>query len=156
MKGFEAPKQLSSEEMAKIEKEKIEQKVWFDEPLDNLREKLEKEEQPEEYITRQLSIVKENIKKAKDVHDAFERGGGSPEVQEAKLKVRDLTEALEMHKKEEPDDKETIEHFEREIKLNQRVVDGERLVDVLDSMRSDEDKKRIKEAKKRHDQMKQL
>lgn len=37
--SFEAPKQPSPEEMAKIKKEKIEQKVWFDEPLDNLRKK---------------------------------------------------------------------------------------------------------------------
>ncbi|MFQ5662153.1 MAG: hypothetical protein ACE5F2_02800 [Candidatus Paceibacteria bacterium] len=67
-----------------------------------------------------------------------------------------MTKILESIKKDDPDDKETIEHLEKEIVLNQRVVDGENLVDVLDSLKTDEDKKRIEESKKRLDQMKQL
>ena len=106
----------------------------------------------------QQKIVNERGNKAKALFAAFERGGGSTEVQETKLKVKDLTETLEMHKKDPRmrNDKETLEWFEREIELNQRVVNGERLVDVLDSMRTDEAKKRIEAARERLKNMKQL
>jgi hypothetical protein len=106
----------------------------------------------------QQKLVDANKNKAKALFNAFEKGGGQPEVQEAKLKVKDLTEALEIHKKDPRmrNDTETIKWYEREIELNQRVANGERLVDVLDSMKSAKDRKRIEEARKRHSEMKQL
>lgn len=118
-----------------------------------------KEPEQESNLTpEQQKTVDANKNKAKALFDAFEKGGGQPEVQEAKLKVKDLTETLEMHKKDPRmrNDTETIKWYEREIELNQRVANGEKLVDVLNSMQSEEDKKRIEEARKRLSEMKQL
>ncbi len=112
---------------------------------------------PKEKKDEQSKLVSEKDKaKAEELFKAFERGGGSIEVQEAKLRVKDLTEQLERFKKSDIFDQETAEDLEKEIELNQRVVNGEKLVDVLDSMQSDEDKKRIEESRKRIAQMKQL
>lgn len=103
----------------------------------------------------QQKIVDERGARIKALFDAFERGGGQPWVQEAKLKVKDLRDALERHRKDPHgrNDAETIEWYEREIALNQRVVNGEKLVDVLDSMRTEEDKKGIEEEKEHHKNM---
>ncbi|PIT96526.1 hypothetical protein COT82_02785 [Candidatus Campbellbacteria bacterium CG10_big_fil_rev_8_21_14_0_10_35_52] len=89
--------------------------------------------------------------------ETFKKSVGTLEVQTAKLKVKDLTEGLERHKKDPRmlNDMETIKWYEREIALNQRVVNGEKLTDVLDSIRSKEDEERIKEAIKSHNEMKQ-
>ena len=104
----------------------------------------------------QQKIVEENKNKGRALFEALERGGRNVEVQEAKLKLKDLQETFERFKKSDPNDLETIKWFEKEIELNQRVVNGEKLVDVLDSMHSEEDKKRIEEARKRLSEMKQL
>ena len=151
MRSEQPPRPQEDKNGTNAKFDKIEQKVWLDDPLDNLRKKLEEEGQPNEYIEKQVSITKKNIQKAKRLHDAFKK---EPlDVQEAKLKVKDSIETL---KNTDPDDKETIEYFKKEIELNQKVVKGKKLVDVLDSMSSDEDKKRIAEAKKHYDQQKQL
>ena len=47
----------------------------------------------------QQKLVDERGKKVKALFDAFEKGGGQPEVQEAKLRLKDLKESLEIHKK---------------------------------------------------------
>jgi hypothetical protein len=104
----------------------------------------------------QQKLVDANKNKAKTFFEAIEKGGGNVEVQEAKLNLKDLNEKLEMSKKSDPNDQETIKWYEKEIELNQRVINGEKLVDVLDSMKSEEDKKRIEEERKRIQNMKQL
>ncbi len=106
----------------------------------------------------QSKSVSDNSEKIKALFKALEKGGGSLEIQEAKLKVRDLTEQLEMFKKDPntSGDIETIGWFEREITLNRRVADGEKLMDVLNSLRTKEDIERVEEARIRLKNMKQL
>lgn len=68
-----------------------------------------------------------------------------------------MTDGEEQQKKSNyPNDRETIKHFEREIEFNQRVANGENQMKVLDSKRSDEDKKRLEEAIKAHKAQKML
>ena len=104
----------------------------------------------------QQKLVEQNKNKNKAFFEALERGGGNVEVQEAKLKLKDLNERLEMHKKSDPDNNETIKHYEKEIELNQRVANGEKLVDVLESIQTEKDKKRIEEGRKHIEDLKQL
>jgi len=97
---------------------------------------------------RQRETSRGTIKTKADFFQAIENGGGSVEVQEARLRLVDLKKAFDEYRGYGHDDKETIEYYEREIGLTQRVVDGEKLKDVLNSMRSEEDKKRIEESRR--------
>ena len=114
----------------------------------------DKNQQESNLMEKRQKIVSDNKQKIQDLFDAFEKGGGQPEVQEARMKVEKLTEQIELCKKS-GEDHETIAWFEKELELNQRVVNGERLVDVLDSMQTTEDKKRIAEVRERIKNMKQ-
>ena len=120
--------------------DKIKDEIW-NRNVKQLEEKLKNEGKSKEEIERQTSLVKERTKKMRDMQDAFEKGGGSPEVQEAKLNVKDLEEKISIWEKNNPEETKTIEHMKRELKLNQRVVNGENLMDVLDSMKLEKDKK---------------
>lgn len=100
-------------------------------------------ETPKNLSPEQHKSIEDRRNNNKAFFEALERGGGNVEVQEAKLKLKDLNDKLEMFKKSDPNDRETIEYYEKEIELNQRVANGESLVKVLDSMQSDEDRKRI-------------
>ena len=116
-------------------------------------------EQQSDLKREQREAVEANKNKGKALFEALERGGGSVEVQEAKMKVKDLTEGLERFRKDPrrhgEDETKTIEWYKREISLNQRVINGEKLVDVLDSMQLEEDKKRIAEAREKIKNMRQ-
>lgn len=75
-----------------------------------------------------------DTEKARKLFEAFERGGGSPEVQEAKLKVNDLIEETEKARTQMARDKiegkvslyddEDISWFETELKLWKRQAEG--------------------------------
>ena len=132
--------------VAEEEKKEIKQKtndeikdeIW-NRDVERLEEKLKNEGESEEEIERQTSLLKERIKRMRDVQDAFEKGGGQPEVQEAKLKVKDLEKAISDWEKNNPEETETIEYMKKEMELNQRVVNGENLMDVLDSMKAEKE-----------------
>lgn len=142
MNKFEQPPVPSQEknEIKQKTDDKIKDEIW-NRNVKQLEEKLKNEGKSKEEIERQTSLVKERTKKMRDMQDAFEKGGGSPEVQEAKLNVKDLEEKISIWKKNNPEETKTIEHMKRELKLNQRVVNGENLMDVLDSMKLEKDKK---------------
>lgn len=142
MNKFEQPPVPSQEknEIKQKTDDKIKDEIW-NRNVKQLEEKLKNEGKSKEEIERQTSLVKERTKKMRDMQDAFEKGGGSPEVQEAKLNVKDLEEKISIWEKNNPEETKTIEHMKRELKLNQRVVNGENLMDVLDSMKLEKDKK---------------
>lgn len=103
----------------------------------------------------QKQIATENKNRNEAFFKALAKGGGT-ETQEARMELDNLKEKLKMFKDSNPEDHETIAHYENEIALNQRVANGEKSIDVLNSMQSEKDKKRIAEEREKIKNMKQL
>lgn len=115
--------------------------------------------------SEQQKMADENNQKINNLFESFERGGGQPAVQEAKLKVKDLSENLERFK-EDPrtrDDEETIKWYETEIKLWQRQADGKSIEGETEEEKEEykrhvnaADEKKLKETREHLNNLKML